>query len=63
MHLPSPRYSLDTQGIRTGREVAILQPLYDSKPEGYPLPLEDAPAVAGSVPLFVYHARFHNKSL
>ena len=40
-----------------------LQPVIDLHEEGRSLQFNDTPAAAATVPLFVYHARFHNKSL
>lgn len=39
------------------------QPTIDYHEEGRPLQFLDTPATPATVPLFVYHARFHNKSL
>jgi hypothetical protein len=48
---------------RGDRYMWRLQPVIDFHEEGRPLQFLDTPATPATVPLFVYHARFHNKSL
>ena len=52
-----------TASVRGDRYMWRLQPVIDFHEEGRPLQFNDTPASAAAVPLFTYHARFHNKSL
>ena len=52
-----------TASVRGDRYMWRLQPVIDFHEEGRPLQFLDTPATPATVPLFVYHARFHNKSL